>query len=72
MMNNKGGNDTIVLFLILEEMLSVFTTENNVCCGLVKYGLCYVEVCFLYQASLKAQKVKNLPATWETWVQSLG
>ena len=24
------------------------------------------------QASLVAQKVKNLPATWETWVQSLG
>jgi len=23
-------------------------------------------------ASLVAQKVKNLPAMWETWVQSLG
>ena len=23
-------------------------------------------------ASLKAQLVKNLPAVWETWVQSLG
>ena len=23
-------------------------------------------------ASLVAQPVKNLPATWETWVQSLG
>ena len=25
-----------------------------------------------YQASLIAQLVKNLPAMWETWVQSLG
>ena len=24
------------------------------------------------EASLVAQTVKNLPATWETWVQSLG
>ena len=24
------------------------------------------------RASLMAQSVKNLPATWETWVQSLG
>ena len=24
------------------------------------------------QASLLAQLVKNLPAMWETWVQSLG
>ena len=26
----------------------------------------------LYRASLEAQMVKNLPAMWETWVQSLG
>ena len=26
----------------------------------------------LFRASLVAQVVKNLPATWETWVQSLG
>ena len=26
---------------------------------------------FIYQASLVAQTVKNLPAMWETWVQSL-
>ena len=26
----------------------------------------------LYQAVLMAQVVKNLPAMWETWVQSLG
>ena len=27
---------------------------------------------FIYQASLVAQRVKNLPAMLETWVQSLG
>ena len=26
----------------------------------------------VYHASLVAQTVKNLPAIWETWVQSLG
>ena len=26
----------------------------------------------MYQASLVAQTIKNLPAMWETWVQSLG
>ena len=36
--------DTLVLFLILGEMLSVFTTENNVCYRLIIYGLYYVEV----------------------------
>ena len=32
-------------------------------------GFCYF---FLIWASLVAQLVKNLPAVWETWVQSLG
>ena len=27
---------------------------------------------YLLRASLVAQLVKNLPAMWETWVQSLG
>ena len=35
--------DILVLFLTLEEMLSVPTTEN-ICCGFVTYGLCYVDV----------------------------
>ena len=26
----------------------------------------------VYMASLVAQRVKRLPAMWETWVQSLG
>ena len=26
----------------------------------------------LFMASLAAQMIKNLPALWETWVQSLG
>ena len=36
--------DTLVLFLILEEMLSVFTIENNICCGFVIHGLYYVDI----------------------------
>ena len=39
--------DTLVLFLILGGSLSVFTSENDVCCRLIIYGLYYVEVFFL-------------------------
>ena len=35
--------DTLVLFLILGWMLSVFTIENNVCCRLIIYGIYYIE-----------------------------
>ena len=31
-----------------------------------------IQLCAIYRASLVAQKVKNLPAMRETWVQSLG
>ena len=30
-----------------------------------------IKIKYLSWASLVAQLVKNLPATWETWVQSL-
>ena len=40
--------DILVSFLILEEMLSVLRTENDVCCGFVIYGLYYVEIYSLY------------------------
>ena len=40
--------DILVLFLILEEMLLVFTIENDVGCGFVIYGLYYVEVNSVY------------------------
>ena len=46
--------DTLVLFLILGEMLSVFTIENNVCCGLIIYGLYYSEVDSFYAHFLKS------------------
>ena len=29
-------------------------------------------VCVLLETSLMAQMIKNLPAMWETWIQSLG
>ena len=34
--------------------------------------LCFVPKYQLLRASLVAKMVKNLPAMWETWVQSLG
>ena len=37
------GLGILVLFLILEEKLSIFTTECNVSCGLFIYGLYYIE-----------------------------
>ena len=39
---------TLVLFLILEKVLLVFTSQNNVCCGLIIHGLYYIEVGFFY------------------------
>ena len=38
---------------MLEEMLHLFAVEYDVSCGLVKYGLYYVEVCPLYVHFLK-------------------
>ena len=44
----------LVLSLILVEMVSVFTTENDVGCGSVIYGLYYVEVSSLYAYFLES------------------
>ena len=55
-MHNKGGNGHHCLVPDLRGNAFSFTTENNVYCGFIKYGLYYVEVCFLYGASLKAQR----------------
>ena len=46
--------DTLVLFLILGGMLSVFTTENNVCFVLIIYGLLNVELGSFYAHFLKS------------------
>ena len=43
MLNINGEYGHFVFFLISEEMLSIFTTEN-VCCEFAVYGLYYVEV----------------------------
>ena len=32
----------------------------------------FIGIIFILKSSLVAQLVKNLPAMWETWVQSLG
>ena len=55
-MHNKGGNGHHCLVPDLRGNAFSFTTENNVYCGFIKYGLCYAEVCFLNGASLKAQR----------------
>ena len=46
--------NTLVLFLILEEMLSVFHHENNACCGFVIYCLYCVEVGFFSASFLQS------------------
>ena len=45
---------SLVLFLILEEMLSPFYTEENVCREFVIYGFYYVEVCSFYSCFLES------------------
>ena len=44
----------------------VISGRHNLTCGLIVGKLSS------FRASLRAQLVKNLPAMWETWVQSLG
>ena len=49
MLNESGkGEFFLVLFMILEEMLSSFHHEYNVSYGFVTCGFYYVEVCSLY------------------------
>ena len=45
---------TLVLFLTLGEMLSIFHFEDNVCCGFVIYSFYYVEVCSFYCCFLES------------------
>ena len=45
---------TLVLFLILEEMLSIFHLEGNACCGFVIYSFYYVKVCSFYSCFLES------------------
>ena len=44
---------TLVLFLTLGEMLSIFPIEDNVCCGFVIYSFYYVEVCSFYSCFIE-------------------
>ena len=44
----------------------VISGRHNLTCGLI------IGNSSSFRASLRAQLVKNLPAMWETWVQSLG
>ena len=46
--------DTLVLFLILGAMLSVFHIEDNVCCRLIIYGIYYVELGSFHAHFLKS------------------
>ena len=39
---------------------------------IVKVAEYFLQILELYVHSLEAQTVKNLPAMWETWIQSLG
>ena len=60
MLNIVVKVDTLVLFLILGAMLSVFHIEDNVCCRLIIYGLYYVEVGSLYAHFLKSFNHKSV------------
>ena len=51
---------TLVLFLTLGEMLSIFHHEDNVCCGFVIYSFYYVEVCSFYSCFLESFYHKSM------------
>ena len=44
----------LALFLTLEEMLSILTIEDTVCCGFIIYGFYYVELCSFYACFLES------------------
>ena len=48
--------DILVLFLIIEEMLLVFTIENDVCCGLS------------YMAFIMLMSVPSVPTFWKVFI----
>ena len=53
----------------------VFFNVTLVLKGKLNFNVTFIYVLnsiYLIRASLVAQTVKNLPAMWETWVQSLG
>ena len=73
--------DILVLFLILEEMLSAFHIEYGVTCRFVVYGLYYVEVCsifaqvldilfFNYKLVLNCVKIVSASMEMITWFLS--
>ena len=54
MLNNSGESGHPSFFLILEGMFSVFHHWENVCCGIIVYGLYYVEVGSFYGHFVKS------------------
>ena len=48
MLNNSGESEHPCLVLDLRGNAFSFSIENNVCCGLIIYGLYYVEVGSFY------------------------
>ena len=59
MFNSSGESRQVCLVPGLRECFQFFTIENNVCCRLIIYGLCYVEV-----DSLNAHVLKNFNHNW--------
>ena len=64
MLNNCDESGHPCLVPDLRKCFQLLTTEDNVCCGFLVYGL--------YYASPVAQLVKNPPTMWKTWIQFLG
>ena len=66
--------DILVLFLTLEEMLSVFTAENNLCCGFAVCGLYYVDAglptwCQLLFNSCQCRRHQRLG--FDLWIRKI-
>ena len=56
MLNSMVRGGTLVLYLTLGEMLSIFHhcgIEDNICCVFIIYGFFYVEVCSFYACFLE-------------------
>ena len=60
------------LYIYISKCVCVYIYNMYVCTCINIYTSTYIHVYIHIWAFLVAQFVKNLPAMWETWVQSLG
>ena len=68
-MNSSGESGHLVLFLILEEMLSVFTIEDNVCCWFVIQYMAFIMLSYVPYIYIHTHTHKHTHTHTHTHIQ---